>query len=119
MKLGFRTMKVAPTGWAAIVVAGAVLGYGLSKLLHVALGAGAVLGIVVLYAVLKLLDRRAGRRALVVVRLDRNRNELTRIAEQLRAQGLQVSISDNPRGITCRGRNHARVVAALTTAARR
>lgn len=86
---------------------------------HWPIASGAVLGVVLLWAVLKLLDRRAWGRSLVVVRLDRSRNELHRLVERLHAEGLQVAINDQPKGIACRGRNHRKVVAAIAEHVRR
>ncbi len=115
MKLGFTTITVTAAGWVAILVAGSVLGYGFAQLARWPIASGMVIGVVALVVLLKLLDRRAWRRSLVVVKLDRSRNELHQLVEQLRSKGLQTAISDHPRGIACRGRNHRKVVAAITS----
>lgn len=112
--MGFRLLRVTPTGWALIAVAGAVFGLGLARLTGWPGVQGVVVGIVVLWLVLRLLDRRAWRRALTVIRDDRSVATLQRLAADLKGVGLDVAVSKDPKGIACRGRDHRKVVARIS-----
>lgn len=111
--MGFRLLRVRPSGLAMIVGAGVVLGLGIARLAHWPSLPGAFVGVVVLWLVLRAFDRRAWRKSLVVIRVDLGRNAVDRLAAELRAEGLDVAASREPAGISCRGRIHDDVVAAI------
>ncbi len=111
--MGFRLLRVSPAGLAMIVGAGVVLGLGLGRLFHWPAPPSSVVGVMVLWLVLRAFDRRAWRRSSVVIRVDRNRTKLERLATDLRGAGFDVAVSTEPAGIRCTGKIHAKVVAAI------
>lgn len=108
-----RTVQVGPLGWGLMLLGGAVFGLGLARLTGWPATGGILVGIALIVAFVWWLDRRAFRRATLVIKVERSMADLQKLADRLVGKGLRVAVSREPRGIACPGRIHRKVVAAI------
>lgn len=92
----FRTMELTAPGWLAVLVAGSVLGLGLSSLADLSPIIGALIGCGLLLLALVAFDRRRARKQVATVFLAVDAPTVDRILVEARSAGLEVTSGTAP-----------------------